>query len=1035
MTKRASVLALLSFLTAICSAAVGAELRILVFSGEGGVPVSGLTLLEGGRELGHTDENGLLRVDLEEAVIHLELMGEKIGRMELGNFRLDQEGMEIQVTVFSDGRPPQLTVEGGVAQHDLQQEQENVKQQRFPIRGRVLHADTGKPLAGVRLVARGQTQEAVSDEQGRFEIMLPEGRHDISAFHADFATASRNEVPVDKNAGATELVFEMVPVSFALEDLHVRVPRLVGTLEVVMEERRTTSQVKEVLGAEQISKSGDADAAAALKRATGVTVVGGKYVYVRGLGERYSCTLLDGATLPSPEPERRVVPLDMFPAAVIESLVIQKTYSPDLPGEFGGGAVLMRSRAYPKLFQAELQLGTRYVWGTTFADGWRPRDQSWYDFIGMDLGRRALPAKVREAADRSPLVLKDPFSGKGYTAEELAEIGRALPNRWGMYRGTIPPDLVVNGNVGESFELGKLELGYWLAGLYDWAWDGSEKKLSTYVLGANKQLELANSYSFEETTSTVKLGGIFSAGASMGKKHRLMSKTLLDRITDDQARLYGGYNVDSGNQIKVWKISWVERMLFAQQLAGEHHLGKNEDFELRWRYHYSRADRTEPDRREIRYDLDQSSGVYLASGRTDGNSRIFSDVADSSHEAALDASWKFTSWTKHEGKLQGGFSLLLKERQVNTRRFFMRGLGPLAQDPEYLSNPPEVLFQPGATGLQGYVLSESTRATDNYQAEQRLLGGYVLVDLPFATDWRLATGVRLESSKQSVDTFELFAPDKKPIQARLSTLDWMPSATISYEVTQNMPLRLGASRTLSRPDFRELSPMTFTDVIGGGDVFGNPDLKTSSITNLDLRWEWYPQESEAISAAGFLKLFDLPIETVIAASADTSTTFVNADSAYCVGLELDFRKSLGFVAEALSDFFLAGNLAWIMSRVDLPEGGMQTSENRPLQGQSPYAINLQLGYENPDGGTNVSILYHVFGPRIAKVGVLGAPDIYEQPFHQLDLVASQRLGRGLKLSVKIKNILDLPARMKQAEKITEEDWRGRSFAVALGYSF
>jgi outer membrane receptor protein involved in Fe transport len=1029
-----SLLVLLALGVAFSPAAKGAELRVLAFAGDGGGPASGLVVLDGGRELGRTDENGLLALDLDEAVLHLALAGEGIGRVELGVFHLDPGGMEVQVTVFADGRAPRVAVEGGAAQHASPQAAAPDAQKLFSVGGRVLHADTGKPLAGVRLVVRGQVLEAVSDDQGRFQLELPEGRHDISAFHADFATATRSEVPVGEGIASPELVFEMVPVSFALEDLHVRVPRLVGTLEVVMEERRTTAQVKEVLGAEQISKSGDADAAAALKRATGITVVGGKYVYVRGLGERYSCTLLDGATLPSPEPERRVVPLDMFPAAVIESLVIQKTYSPDLPGEFGGGAVLMRTRAYPRLFQAELQVGTRYVWGTTFAEGWRPRDGAWHDFLGMDLGHRALPDKVREAADRSPLVLKDMFSGKGYTAEELAEIGRALPNRWGMFRSTIPPDIVINGNVGDSFELGRFEIGYWLAGLYDSAWDGSEKQLNTYVLGADGVLEQANAYRFEETTGTVTLGGILTAGASMGKNHRLVAKTLLDRITDDQARVYGGYNVDSGNQIKVWKLSWEERMLFAQQLAGEHHWGEKDDFELRWRYHYSRADRIEPDRREIRYDLDQGTGAYLASGRSDGNSRIFSDVADASHEAALDATWK-TSWAEREVKLQGGLALLLKDRQVNTRRFYMRGLGPLAQDPTYLSNPPEVLFQPAAIGLQGYVLSESTRATDNYQAEQRLLGAYVLLDLPFAAAWRLAAGVRLESSEQSVDTFELFAPEKTPVRARLDTLDWMPSATLSYELTEDMPLRLGASRTLSRPDFRELSPMTFTDVIGGGDVFGNPDLKSSSITNLDLRWEWYLGEGEALSAAGFLKLFDLPIETVIAASADTSTTFVNADSAFCVGLELDFRKSLRFVSEALSDFFLAGNLAWIMSRVDLPEGGMQTSQNRALQGQSPYAINLQLGYENPDIGTNVSILYHVFGPRIAKVGILGAPDIYEQPFHQLDLVAAQKLRGDLKLSFKIKNLLDLPARMQQGGKNTELDYRGRVFSVALGYSF
>jgi TonB-dependent receptor len=264
----------------------------------------------------------------------------------------------------------------------------------------------------------------------------------------------------------------------------------------------------------------------------------------------------------------------------------------------------------------------------------------------------------------------------------------------------------------------------------------------------------------------------------------------------------------------------------------------------------------------------------------------------------------------------------------------------------------------------------------------------------------------------------------------------LPAAILSWEFIEDMLVRVGFGQTVSRPDFRELSPATFTNVIGGRDVEGNPDLERTLITNVDARWEWYPSPGETISFGGFYKYFQDPIEMIVILKAQHGESFANARAARNFGLELDYRKSFDFIHEKLEDFYAAGNATWVYSRIELYEDeGIQTNTERPLQGQSPYVINAQLGYDNVDWGTSVALLYNVFGKRIATVGAVGLPDVYEMPFHQLDLVASQALGAGFKLGFKAQNLIDAEAKFTQAGETTEVYRKGRSFSLSLSYSY
>jgi outer membrane receptor protein involved in Fe transport len=793
-----------------------------------------------------------------------------------------------------------------------------------------------------------------------------------------------------------------------------------------------------------MAKSGDSDAAGALKRVTGVTVVGGKYVFVRGLGERYSSTLLNGSTLPSPEPERRVVPLDMFPADLLESLVIQKTFSPDMPGEFGGGSVQIRTKSFPEELTAKLSFSTGFVLGTTFYKGLM-YEGGRTDWLGIDDGTRSLP-KVVEAASRdssmphcSMFVTEDCFE-----PGDLERIGEAMPNIYDTYRKTVPPDLGLSVTVGNSFPIRDAKAGYLVSLVYKNDWNiNEEHRVFTKVEGeeGTKEVVPTHEYDFESLNNKVTLAGILNFGVEISEGHQIKLVSLLDRITDNETRIYEGYNTDLGGTLRVTRLRWIERMLFAQQVQGVHVFPGAMDLTLDWRYTFSLATRLEPDRRVYRKDLEEADeedeeDKWILSDRPEGNERLFSELMDQNHDVSLDITLPFSQWTGEQAEAMVGFTSVVKDREVDTRRYHYVIDG---MSTDVLAAPLEHIFSSEWIGPENNQaeFEDYTRQTDNYLAEQLILAGYTLVDLPLGAGLRVMSGVRFELSEQTVKTFELFNPDAEPVTANLSTKDWLPAVALTWALPRGHQLRLGFSRTVSRPDFRELSPATFNDVTGGRQIFGNPDLKRAMLTNLDLRWEWYIAPGESLSVAFFYKNFQDPIEQVVQIAAQHTLTWENAKAANNLGVEVELRKSFDFVHDKLRDLYVAFNGAYIYSLVQLKddEGSINTTKKRPLQGQSPWVFNVQLGYDNVDWGTSLVLLYNVFGRRISGVGALGAPDIYEQPFHQLDFVYRQKLAHGFALGFKARNIIDLPATFKQGDITTHEYRKGRELSVSVSKTF
>ncbi len=1021
------------------------ELHVVVFGPPEGQPLEGVTLEAVGPDpqIDETNEDGAAWIRLRPGTYDLNLAGpDSIGAQVTGIDVLAEHTTEV-VVELQVGSEPLVDIETVENPELVREEQVEAKEQQDPdvepgtIVGTVTSAEDGESVEGARVFVRGVQKEAQTDADGQFELEVPPGSFDISVIHPEFSTASREAIDV-ASGESTNVSLQMEPAAVRMAGMTVTIPKIEGGTLELLEQRKDSSAATEVIGAEQFSKTGDSTAAGALSRVTGLTVVGGKYVYVRGLGERYSSTLLNGASLPSPEPEKRVVPLDLFPTSMLESVTIQKTYTADMLGEFGGGVIRMETRSYPGEFEWSIGLSTGFNTDTTFRDAPVYQGGS-LDWLGTDDGTRAVPAELAEATDGGQrLVKKGPLSDAGFTAEELRTLGRSLDQEYSVDNQFVVPDLSIDASLGDAWALGDgVEAGFRIAGSYS---RGNDRDVGVIrsIRAADDEdgVEPLNRYDdVEQYTINVVTGLIATSGIQVGEHHELKHTSLLNRITDDVGLDYSGFNSDLGSQSQIEQLEWLERQLMFHQLTGSHTIEGWNQTELDWGYAFSQARRLEPDNRRSRYDFRDREDGFALSRLPEGNRRLWADLSDNNHDASLDATIPYGVWSGLDATLKTGASVVLKRRESNKRSF---GYDVNTNDYDVLSAPRDELFVDENIGPdEPFSLSETTRESDAYTGLQDVLAGYLMTDLPITSSLKSNVGARVEYSRQVVETFNPTKPDDVQDRADIEKVDVMPALNITYEFTDQMQVRAGASQTVNRPNFRELSSSISETVVGGDVIRGDPDLERAQIRHLDARWEWYPERGQALSVGAFFKSFESPIEYTYQAGASPLLEPKNVEGATNFGVEVDFRSSLEVIDEAIRDVYVSGNVALIQSRLSIGEDNASalTNTERPLQGQSPYVINGQVGYENPDLGMSVTLLYNVFGPRITGAGIQGKPDTYEQPRHTLDLTLSHQWRDHWTFKAKAKNLL-LQDKVYEANGYTTlRESSGLGVSLGVEYSY
>ncbi|MGZ8391212.1 MAG: TonB-dependent receptor domain-containing protein [Gemmatimonadales bacterium] len=890
------------------------------------------------------------------------------------------------------------------------------------IVGRVVDASQGYPIAGADLEVVGAAITAVTALDGRFALQdVPVGPVSIRVRMLGFApkvvtglvVAAGKTVAQDISLSAAAVQLAEISVSAAAER---------GSVNRALDEQRNAPGIVSAVSAEQIERSPDSDAAQAVQRVSGVTVQDGKYVIVRGLGERYTTTSLNGARIPSPEPERKVVPLDLFPAALLEGITTSKTFTPDQPGDFSGAQVDLKTREFPagRVFTMSTSVGVN-----TAVNGSEPprAPRTGTEWRGLAGSERELPEPAVAAGnmaalsqtDRIPIInsFRDVWKDRGSEAGPNGSFGLSVGGEDPVF--------------GQRF-------GY--IGSFSYSYNQetrrNESRASAFPGPTPDLATPVNVYTGSTGRESVLWGGLLNLSTRLGAGTKLSFNNSLTRTGDNEATRLNGFYEQNAIDLDLTRLSFVERSVRSNQLKGEHLLG--EQHFLDWSASATGVKRNEPDRSDLIYvaESDGAGGMVPAFwwGANRSADRTFSSIDEKGYEGGLNYRLSLgavdaPTW------LKAGVMGRTVDRDADSRIYNLSTTSltetERRADAEdifsgYYADQGRLFLNPGSSG--------------RYDAEDRLVAGYLQADVPVTDRIRVLGGVRVERSQIDVNTVLFRGIQDSVVPSELRNTDILPAVGITYFINQNHQLRVSATQTLSRPEYRELSPVEFYDVLGGQRLFGNPDLQRALIQNYDARWEWYPRSGETISLGAFYKRFRNPIERILVQNADgfsPDITFANAEGADNYGLELEVRKRLDMLSQGLRRWTVFANGTLIQSEIDVGNEGLSslTNPSRPMAGQSEYVVNAGLAYAADDGRWSGTLLYNVAGRRLAEAGISPLPDSYEQERHLLDFSLQFPLAGALSGRFDAENLLDEPVRYFQGpvERLRYET--GRIFTMGL----
>jgi outer membrane receptor protein involved in Fe transport len=841
----------------------------------------------------------------------------------------------------------------------------------------------------------------------------------------------------------------------------------------VVQERIEQAVVADLLGEEQISRVGDSTVSLALRRLPGVSLVNDQFIYVRGLGERYSSTTLNGAYVPSPDLTRNVIPLDLFPAEIIESLAVQKGYTPDMPAAFGGGSVDIRTQGIPEDPLLDFQIGSG--WNSDSSDKGLTYDGGSDDKYGTDDGTRALPSEIAGAIQQfqGELAPAEIFSallrdGQFHTISEAEAINRdlatSLNRNIDINEQSLDPDISLEGAAGNSWYLGESQswrLGVLALGDYKNLWRNRDR--------VNRSVLTPDEVAFEtkRTVNQVTLTGSLNVGLEYAGEHRIDVGGLYLRNTEDDASIQTGNNFNfqqsSGQQLRNYRIRYEERELELLQARGTHTLGPetigllggfaDNDLlrDLTFAWYVSDATATTEIPNEVLVSaedtVDPNTGALISTrlraSATAADYR-FTDMQDEVQSYGWSLTKPFET-DRAKIEVSGGWDYYDKGRSYLQTQL---GLGTTALGSEVAraGTPEQALSDANILDpANGYILSIGGIGTESYLAGEEVSAFFGNFDFTWNATWRLAGGVRWENFERvsvPIDPLEFdIGVGKIPIPAdELETLavvedQYFPAAAVTYMKpdfwADQFQLRLGWSETTARPDLREVADATYIDPLTEARVQGNPNLINSDLMNIDLRAEWFFAGGDNFTVSAFYKDITDPIETIEAAGTDdnVSLTFINAESAELYGIEIEWLKGLGFLGDAMGSWtnslFVAGNLTLSDSEIVIGDAALNlTNDKRPMTQQSDYIANLQFGFDSPGGAHTATLVYNVFGERVFFGGRNGAPDAIEQPFHSLDLIYDFYPTESLSFKLRLQNLLDEQIEIEQGGVIVLEQTLG-----------
>jgi outer membrane receptor protein involved in Fe transport len=966
--------------------------------------------------------------------------------------------------------------------------------QRFQygkLKGTVTEKGTNEPLQEVSVYLTsaklGKKIGSTTDPEGNYKIhSIPFGDYVLVAEYVGYHKVVIENIRIFFT-DFRELDISMKIDEIQLSEIEVTAQAERTSKEVIIQRRLDELKVLDAISAEEMTSYGSSDAAAAMKHVTGASVDDGKYVFVRGLGNRYSAVHINGIEMPSADPDRNSFQLDLVSSSVMDDITTSKSFTPDKPGNFAGGLIDISTKSLQEENMAKVSVSNGYNPNVSLGD-YLTYEGGKKDWMGFDDGTRDIPNEIRNVnlKDYAPLTVVGATNDSIRLANtdkvlKLHQYSKAFNNIMVPEKGTAPLNQSYGLSLGKKLKFKSESFLDIISTLkYSSKFESYENgMINNYVLTGSGAEELHNEFSFKENKSeyNVDINGLINLQYRLTPHHDFFYSTVFTQSGSDVARYISGHfydgNMEPEETYETRVLKWTERHLVTNQLRGKHRFTKFFDTSVEWNGTYSVTGQNEPDTRyfsdhySTEYDItwyeDEETGDMIAD--TLGTyrnykimpslykepSRYFRQMDEDSYNFDVKITYPFSLYRNADSKFKTGAYVSSKDRKYRERAFQLSNQEQLALTG--FNGDPYLFFSEGCGIIDvaplgtsntrytwGNYLVDASEKRSNYDGYQDIFAVFAMTDLPVTDRMTLTAGARLETTKMEAAT-----QDSTYKQGKIKESDILPAGIFNYRIKDNIIAKLSYGKTIARPSIRELAPFPSLDFSGGFFFTGNPDLERTLIDNFDLRLDYFERPGELYSVSLYYKYFKNPIEKAFL-NDNKEIQFQNVDRAEVKGVELEIKKDLDQIHPLMKYFFVSTNFSYIISEVKIPEREMAgilaadslAKDTRPLQGQPELLFNLYFQFNNKDTNTNAGISYNLTGEKLSENSKGGTPNIYEKAMHKMGASFSQKFLTNYEIKLGVDNIFDQAVEKvyyyRGKEFIFSKYKKGSEYSLSITYS-
>lgn len=882
------------------------------------------------------------------------------------------------------------------------------------LKGVITDSKSGEPLIGATVQIEGTTKGVAADIDGNYVLEAQNGTYNIVVSYVGYTTTIIEKVKIV--SGETILNIQLDANSQMIGEVEVVARRVLSGEGALQAERINSSIAIENIGSKEMSIKGLSDVQQGVKKITGVSIADAGQLIVRGLGDRYSTTTLNGLPIASPNPDNKLIPLDLFPTSTVEAVTVSKVYDANDFADYSGAHIDINTREYvaKDFFSVSGSIGGNF---NTLGK----------DFYRMDRSGSLLKNKNLSSA------LENMTTDE---VEALAKQGRVFNTTFDVEKKSTLPEFSLTLSGGKNFDIANQKLTF-MASLS--ASNGQQRLDGANYKTINTNGDPLDDYDYDSYEDELKIAALGYLGTTLRRMDRVEYTFFFARNASDTYKYRTGFDADDNDYSMIGSNNVTHvYTLQNHQLAGRHYFGSDDQWLLSWGGSYGKTSSDEPDRRQVmfRQSIDDGSILFLSANKQ-GTMRFFGSLTEEEWNAKMSLQWSFGE----KSFVKVGFNYKDKDRDYSATNFFYpfyswlrKYVDDVYTPSAYINN--EYFNKDSNTGGR-IALEKHVFPYQKYLAGNQIYAGFITTDIYPISPLLINVGLRYEISKQWVR----YAKDGQDVYAERRDLDkndLFPALNMKYSLNEENVLRFSASRTVTRPSFIEMAPFRYTESFGSANIIGNEDLQNGYNYNLDLRYELIKKDQDMFSITAYYKYLDEPIERVQRLSSGLAEhTFQNADNGDAWGAELEFRKRL------VGDLRLAANVSYMHTNVKLPATGAYTNKERSLQGASPILVNADLTY-NPrfseESDLSLALLYNLQGSRIHSVGIQGLGDVKQDALHTLNFVAGWAINKHFSLKLEVDDILNRTVIFRQEipttnEKIVVEHYKpGTSFAVGFTYT-